>query len=96
MTDLHESIRSAIARTRTERELPANVLAAIESAGYVVIERSRWERVSRLCKEHLEAAPAGGAWLKPGDLDGVRGLHDLDPSAEGSTDTQDSVHPKLT
>jgi hypothetical protein len=59
------------------------VLAAIESAGYVVIERSRWERVSRLCKEHLEAAPAGGAWLDPGDLDGVRGLHDLDPSAEG-------------
>jgi hypothetical protein len=90
MTALHESIRTAVFRTRTERDVAANVLAAIGEAGYVVIERDRWERVrewasavwsTRITMDNdrtplsaMRRAIDAHKALQPGDLD---------PSAEG-------------
>jgi hypothetical protein len=72
MTDLHESIAHAIARTRVQTEQPAAVLAAIKAEGYVLVKADRWERVRSLADVSVDVIIEPG--VQPGDLD---------PSGEG-------------
>ena len=45
------------------------ILTEIEQAGYVVIERERWERVQLAAWKYEASVPASHCVTKPGDLD---------------------------
>jgi hypothetical protein len=43
--DLDAAIRHAVAATQIEADLPAAILAAITAAGYLLVDRGRWEHM---------------------------------------------------